>query len=408
MLPAGAARAQEHEGGEHAHAKPPATASWGIGAQVVPLVTHATPALHGDALTEVYLTQPNVMAHANALDGRLALVGTLNLEGLTLERGELNAGIWGEGYIDRRHPHTYLHELMAVAQTAPAAGAATHLSLAVGKGFVPFGTDDPMTRPFVKFPVNHHLAQILERFVAIAAMRRGPLLLEAALFNGDEPDGPTDWPDVGRFGDSWSTRATLLPVPGAEISASYAFVASPEQGAGSGLNQRKRSAALRYEMPSGAAYVLLEWAHTREYIEREPTYSFPSILAEGMLRRPYGDFALRYERTMRPEEERLANPFRAPRPHPDVHLLGATRWNIVTAAAGTAPLRAGALRARPFVEVAYAHARETLGSLIFDPAAFYGSDRMWSVSAGFRLDAGMVHPRMGRYGGAVSDRSHSH
>ena len=44
---------------------------------------------------------------------------------------------------------------------------ATRLSLTAGKGFAPFGTDDPMSRPVLRYPVNHHLAQILERAVAI-------------------------------------------------------------------------------------------------------------------------------------------------------------------------------------------------------------------------------------------------
>ena len=62
------------------------------------------------------------------------------------------------------------------------------LSLSVGKGFVPFGTDDPIVRPVIRYPVNHHLAQILERAVIIAAARHGPAGIEAALFNGDEPE----------------------------------------------------------------------------------------------------------------------------------------------------------------------------------------------------------------------------
>ncbi len=109
--------------------------------------------------------------------------GTLNFERWTLDLGELNAGIWGEGYVDRRHPHTFVHELVATLQ-----GRMLGLDLSVtgGKGFAPFGTDDPMVRPFVKYPANHHLAQILERGVLIAAVRRGALLLEGGIFNGDE------------------------------------------------------------------------------------------------------------------------------------------------------------------------------------------------------------------------------
>ena len=35
---------------------------------------------------------------------------SLNLEGATMSNGELNTGALGEGFVDRRHPHTYLHE----------------------------------------------------------------------------------------------------------------------------------------------------------------------------------------------------------------------------------------------------------------------------------------------------------
>lgn len=49
---------------------------------------------------------------AAALSNRLRLLATLNLEGLTIPEGELTPGAWGEGFIDRRHPHTSAHELM--------------------------------------------------------------------------------------------------------------------------------------------------------------------------------------------------------------------------------------------------------------------------------------------------------
>ena len=61
-----------------------------------------------------------------------------------------------------------------------------------------------MMRPFAAYPVNHHLAQILERYVGIAAVRGGPLTIEGAVFNGDEPVSPGAPPDASRFGDSWA------------------------------------------------------------------------------------------------------------------------------------------------------------------------------------------------------------
>ena len=83
-----------------------------IGAQGIGVLTRESPAVGGREITEGYLTQPAIMAQLDPWGELLSLKGTLNLEGATLKRGELNAGIVGEGYIDRRHPHTYLHELV--------------------------------------------------------------------------------------------------------------------------------------------------------------------------------------------------------------------------------------------------------------------------------------------------------
>src|SRR4051812_39182766 len=68
-----------------------------VGVQAVGLVTHVTPAILGKDLTEGYVTQPMIMAHAAYR--WLSFQGTIDFEGLTLKRGELNHGVWGEGYI---------------------------------------------------------------------------------------------------------------------------------------------------------------------------------------------------------------------------------------------------------------------------------------------------------------------
>ncbi|MDB4951110.1 MAG: hypothetical protein JWM27_3759 [Gemmatimonadetes bacterium] len=372
--------------------------AWSVGAQAVGLVTRVSPAFGGRAYTEGYLTQPAVMAHASALGGHVVGTGTLNLEGWTLRRGELDPGIYGEGYVDRRHPHTYVHEavLSAVDALGRADGAGV-LSLSAGKGFVPFGTDDPMSRPFVKYPVNHHLAQILERVVASAGYRRGPVLLEASVFGGDEPIGPGAPPVWRRFGDSRAGRVTVSLPGGLEAQASRAFVASPEFATGAGPDQRKWSASLR--MARAGRYALVEWARSDEYNGSRRSFRFQSVLGEGSLDRGPWRLALRGERTVRPEEERLEDPFRAPRPHADANLVGTTRWTLATAGVSRA-WTAGALRLRPFAEATHAWAVAQARPAVFIPADFYGSSRIWSLSAGVRVGAGMVHPRMGRYGAA--------
>ena len=151
---------------------------WHVMVQAIPVVTHAASTVEGADLTEGYLSQAAAMGGAELLDGRLRLQATLNAEGLTMKRGELSTGAFGEGYVDRRHPHTYLHEI--VASGVGVLGPLSY-SLSVGRGFAAFGTDDPMVRPFEKYPINHHLAQILERGIVTGGVRVGPAALEIAL-----------------------------------------------------------------------------------------------------------------------------------------------------------------------------------------------------------------------------------
>ncbi len=376
----------------------PGSAGVMLGAQGILELTRVSPAFAGKTYAEGYLTQPAIMVHAQAAGGALAALATVDLEGLTLLRGELTPGAWGEGYEDRRHPHTYLHELMAVSTWHPRWGEA---SLSAGKGFAPFGTDDPMVRPFVKYPTNHHLSQILERAVAIAGVRSGPVLLEAGLFNGDEPRRPADFADIPRFGDSWAARASLRPVPALELQLSRAFVRSPERPDAHGLDQRKWNMSVRWA-PRGSAggrapYALLEWARTRESGLGAPGFTFTSVLGEASAALGPLQLAARYENTTKPEEERLANVFRSPRPAPDFSILGVTRWESATARVAWRG-SAGRARVEPFGEVMLSRPSDVLPTPLFNAREFYGSQRIWTLSAGVRLAAGMQHRRMGRYG----------
>jgi len=372
-----------------------------VGAQAIGVVTRESPAIQGRALTEGNVTQPAIMAELDPWSELLSLKGTLNLEGATLKRGELNAGITGEGYIDRRHPHTYLHEL--VLTSAKRFGSdGVSASITLGKGFAPFGTDDPMARPFEKYPINHHLAQILERAVAIGALRTGGLIFEGAAFNGDEPTGPGDTPNRNRYWDSWSGRITYVPWPQGEFQTSYARVKSPENPTGGGADQRKQSASIRLEDVQHSGYALFEWAHTGDYVGSTRTFAFTSLLAETWARYDQLSGALRIERTERPDEQRLVDAFRTPIPATDLSIAGRSRWTIVTARAAVSLVNSQSFTMEPFVEVARAHVVPTLRPSGFDPRQFYGSDRIWSVSVGARLAFGMSHMRMGRYGVAAT------
>jgi hypothetical protein len=372
-----------------------------LAGQAIGVATRVTPGLQGRALTEGYLTQPAIMLHTGAFDGALALTATLNLEGRTLKRGELTPGIYGEGYIDRRHPHTYLHELVASAKGS--VGDA-HFSLSAGKGFAPFGTDDPMARPFVKYPVNHHLAQVLERAVAIGALRLGGAVIELGSFNGDEPQSPGDVPNRDRYWDSWSGRVTLLPFQQTELQTSYARVKSPENATGGGSDQRKESASIRLEDAQQSGYALAEWARTGEYVGNTRNFSFTTWLLETEARIEFLRGALRFERTERPDEERLQNAFRAPVPGTDLSILGRSRWTTLTARVSAPISRAQPLFLEPFVEVAQSRVSPTLRPAGFDPRQFYGASTIWSVSAGAKLSFGMHHMRMGRYGAATTEQ----
>ena len=371
-----------------------------VGAQAIGVVTRESPAIHGRDLTEGYLTQPLLMAMASLWNDGLQIKGTLDLEGATMKRGELNAGILGEGYIDRRHPHTYLHELLMTGQRSFGDNGA---SITLGKGFAPFGTDDPMARPFEKYPINHHLAQILERAVAIGALRTRRVILEGALFNGDEPEGAGDVPNRARYWDSWSGRVTLVPFPQGEFQTSYARVRSPENARGGGEDQHKQSASIRLEDAQHSGYGMLEWARTSDYVGSTRTFSFTSLLAETSARYDVISGALRFERTERPDEARLTNEFKTPLPANDLSITGRSRWTIITARVAALVPVPTPFTLEPFAEVAHVRFAPTLKPSGFDPAQFYGSDRIWSFSLGATLKVGMRHMRMGRYGVAATE-----
>jgi hypothetical protein len=147
---------------------------------------------------------------------------------------------------------------------------------------------------------------------------------------------------------------------------------------------------------------MVEWARTDEHRGARRAFRYQSVLAEGALRRRGASLAARAERTARPEEERLVDPFRTVQPHFEGNVLGVTEWRVLTVAASARlPLRgAGALAAAavPFVEVARQSPREVIRPSTFEPPLFYGARTLWTLSAGVRLGAGVGHARMGRYG----------
>ena len=370
------------------------------GAHAIVTYDHVEPAPGSGMAGELRVVQPVVMLHAGPYRRRFRLDAMANLEGLSMRGGQLAPGAWGEGYVDRRHPHTWLHELV-VTWALPA------VSLSAGKGFAPFGTDDPVSRPILRYPVNHHLAQVLERAVVMGAARRGPVMLEGAVFNGDEPENPEHWPNLGRFGDSWSARLTLLPWEGIEAQVSHARVASPEHRDGAGLTQRKWSASVRAVRQIGRApvYGLVEWARSAE---AGGFFRFTSLLGEAAWSPGRYRVAYRFERTERPEEQRTVNLYRSVRPHLDNSIVGTSRWILHSVAWSMETLSPEApLSIAPLVELTLGNVH-SLTPVSFDPEDFYGRDTFWALSVGVRVSGGARLHRMGRYGVAAGSGAQHH
>ncbi|MGH7644105.1 MAG: hypothetical protein ACREMR_00830, partial [Gemmatimonadales bacterium] len=360
-------------------------------AQLLAALTRVDPVPGARPLSELRVVQPVVMVRA--VGSHLAFQGTVSVEGATMPNGELTLGAWGEGFVDRRHPHTYAHELMVTASSAPGVGRG---ALSAGKGFVAFGTDDPMSRPPLRYPVNHHYSQILERAVVIAALGAGPLTVEGSLFNGDEPERPDQWPNLERFGDSWAGRLTIVPLAGLEGQVSRAHVASPEHRDGAGPAHEQWSASMRWHRPSArlAPYALAEWARTET---SEGFFVFHSILAEAAVRLGRHQVYARFEQTERPEEQRVSD-FRTRRPPIDDSLLGTTRWSISTlgGAVGIGGI-ADAIDIATVLEASYGRVT-TVGGGVFDPEVYYGRSDFLSLTLALRARLGFEGHRMGRYG----------
>ena len=375
-----------------------------LSAMLTALSTTVSPALAGRARTEFRLTQPMLALRGARAGGALQYSAMLNAERLTMPDGEAVAGIWGEGFIDRRHPHTVVHEIMVSGTRRRGSVVA---SLAAGRGFVPFGTDDPMVRPFTKYPANHHLSQVMERIQLSAAARVGERAsLEIATFNGDEPSDPTSAPQWDRFGDSRAARVTVWPRPTLELQASAASVRSPEFIRPDGLDHAKFSVSARVTPHRRAMqYALLEWARTDERYNGRHIITYGSGLAETLLRTGGWSMALRAEQTTRPEDERLLNLFRTARPPNHLVIQGMTRWRIASAQLARDLHVVDGMQASLFTEIARAQSRPLLRPVLLDPRDVIGANGAWHLTVGLRVGVGLMSTRAGRYGAAAGPAS---
>jgi hypothetical protein len=369
--------------------------------QIFPALTWGAPGESGSPLrrTETYLTQPAAMLNLESPASRFVLRLTPNFEGFTIPDGELTFGGWGEGFIDKRHPHTLLHEMMLSFNVWNPEGVS--FSVSGGKGFAPYGTDDPMARPALKYPTNHHLSQILERWTLNAVVLWRGWSAEAGIFGGEEPKDPWDhFGNLHAFGDSWSARVARRfgdgfgPLAPWEVSASYGMVREGHHGVVK--TTHLQNVALRHagSHSFGELYGLMEASRGDTEGDR-----YFSILGETQLgvgrHQPY----MRVEFATRPEYDREGPPgsdgfFRYDH---DDHPVGATRWLISTLGYG---YRATdfPFSTRPFVEMNHHRVRRDRGPAGLEPAALFGTDSFLSVSAGFRIFVGGGPMRMGAYG----------
>ena len=385
--------------------------------QAFPAVTFNAPGEDSPlSRTEAYLTQPAAMINVESPGSRLVLRATVNLEGLTQPGGELTPGGWGEGFIDRRHPHTILHEAMLSANVWR--GADGGFSLSAGKGFAPFGTDDPMSRPGLKYPTNHHLSQILERYTVNGVLVRGPWSAEAGVFAGAEPEGPYDFSNYRGFGDSYSARvARRFGGTGTsarwELSASGASIAETHGDESERTTLWNGAARHRGASRLGMLYGLVEGSTSRP----EHGDGFWSVLGELSLASGRHQTYYRVEYATRPEYRRqgTSGPDDFFRYDHDAEEIGATRWLISTAGYSFGATR-GAIGAFPFVEVQLNRVSlerpSTTGTEAFgldplNPALLFGTDRFFSISTGVRIFFGGGPMRMGTYG-VLDDMTTTH
>ena len=256
-----------------------------------------------------------------------------------------------------------------------------------------------MARPGLKYPTNHHLSQILERWTANAVWLRGAWSVEAGVFGGQEPEGPYDFSNIESFGDSWSVRLARRfgPVSGptAPWEASASFATVREYAHTSQEATRLINVALRRSAPIGDAqlYALLEGSVSR----LEDHMSFFSILTEARYTRGRHQPYARLEYARRPEHAR-----EGPRGEDDFFRydhdedpLGTTRWLISTAAYAY-ELTGTPWSLRPFVEVQHHQVRGDQGGVV--ATDLFGTTSFWAISVGARVFLGGNPMRMGNYG----------
>ena len=235
-----------------------------LGANGVAALTAADPVPGGQSLAEVRLVQPAVMVHAGACSDRLRFLGHAQSRGRSrFADGELTPGAWGEGFIDRRHPHTYRPRADPRADDLLGrADGATRLSLDRREGVRAVRhrrPDDPAGAPLPgqSPPGPDPGAGGGDRGV----LRAGLIVSRPACSTATSPSSPDQWPQSSAGS---ATRgpgdSPACPVRGLELQASYAHVHSPEHRPGAGTDQQKWSVSGRWDGAGRARIRCTAWS----------------------------------------------------------------------------------------------------------------------------------------------------
>ncbi len=197
-----------------------------------------------------------LMAGRDMGRGRLELRGMVSAEPWTVGAGgyplllQSGESYHGQPLHDRQHPHDLFMELAAIyahplgndlaiqAYAAPVGEPATG---PVAFPHRPSASGDPFA------PLGHHWqdATHISYGVITAGVFSRSWKLETSIFNGREPDqSRTNFDYKGRSLDSYSARFTANPASSLSLSASYAYLKSPEALDPSVSEQRITASAL--------------------------------------------------------------------------------------------------------------------------------------------------------------------
>lgn len=179
------------------------------------------------------------MASRDLSRGRLTFTGMLSLDPATVGKDgyreifQAGEALNGRPLIDRQHPHDLFMQLAAVWRMPVT--ASTGFTLAGGPAGEPaLGPVAFMHRASaadnLTAPLGHHTfdSTHIAFGVVTAAVDHGPVVVEASLFNGREPDEDRWDFDFGRL-DSFSGRVWYRPNEEWELQASSGRLRSPEE-----------------------------------------------------------------------------------------------------------------------------------------------------------------------------------